>query len=147
MREFINVWLNALRSGGYKQNKGYEVMRNTKNQYSALGVFCDVVCGHEGWFKNTDKDTFYYYGFNEGRKLHTPSRLPFSVSRNFLIACSGDFTFEFRKNNYYSFPEYLKRNYFGRFSWCVCLLNYEYDFLEIADIVEMAELQNGWREL
>lgn len=39
-KEIINAWLSALESGKYKQGSG--AMRNCENEYSCLGILCEV---------------------------------------------------------------------------------------------------------
>jgi hypothetical protein len=47
----IRLWVDALRSGEYKQGKGY---LNEAGRYCCLGVACDV-SGLGTWEKNTDR--------------------------------------------------------------------------------------------
>lgn len=39
-KEIAKKWVKALRSGKYKQGKGF--LRTTKNEYCCLGVLCEI---------------------------------------------------------------------------------------------------------
>ena len=45
-KEVKEKWLEALRSGEYKQGRG--ALRNKDDEYCCLGVLCDVVKGSDG---------------------------------------------------------------------------------------------------
>jgi hypothetical protein len=45
-KEYKQKWVEALRSGEYKQGKG--VLRSKSDEYCCLGVLCDIV-DPEGW--------------------------------------------------------------------------------------------------
>lgn len=48
-KEVYKLWIKALRSGKYKQGKGY--LRTNKNEFCCLGVLCDLAAkdGGEQW--------------------------------------------------------------------------------------------------
>lgn len=50
-------WLEALRSGRYKQGKSR--LRNNKDEFCCLGVLCDI-SGQGQWKLADDKTTYYY---------------------------------------------------------------------------------------
>lgn len=58
-------WLEALRSGKYKQGK--LCLRDQDNAFCCLGVLCDLV-DPDKWFREEDKDTGPIY-WNYGDKL------------------------------------------------------------------------------
>jgi hypothetical protein len=71
-REIAHKWINALRSGKYKQ--GRNVLRNQNDEFCCLGVLCDISGIYE-WKKpdsNIDGEEFYLYNLNYGD-------LPFKV--------------------------------------------------------------------
>ncbi len=45
------LWVEALRSGKYKQGKGQ--LRNSRNQFCCLGVLADQICP-TAWAKNSE---------------------------------------------------------------------------------------------
>jgi hypothetical protein len=61
-------WVQALRSGEYKQGQG--ALRSDDNTYCCLGVLCDLAVkdGKAHWFKK-ELRTFDGYGNQSGRKL------------------------------------------------------------------------------
>jgi hypothetical protein len=52
------LWVEALRSGHYKQGKGQ--LRSTKNTFCCLGVLCDLY-DKQAWTK-PDVYTYLYHG-------------------------------------------------------------------------------------
>lgn len=50
-------WLEALRSGRYKQ--GRERLRNRRDEFCCLGVLCDI-SGQGQWKLASDGTTYYY---------------------------------------------------------------------------------------
>jgi hypothetical protein len=50
-------WVEALRSGKYKQGKG--TLRTLNNQYCCLGVLCDI-SGLSDWESHINQDAYSY---------------------------------------------------------------------------------------
>lgn len=59
-QEIKQKWLEALRSGRYKQGTG--VLRRVKEEYCCLGVLCDVV-SPVGWDREM-LNSHYYYSYD-----------------------------------------------------------------------------------
>ena len=59
-KDIKKKWVDALRSGEYKQGKGQ--LRNSKGEFCCLGVLCDLAV-KEGIVKElAECDVFYYDG-------------------------------------------------------------------------------------
>ena len=63
-KELKEKWLEALRSGKYKQGRGK--LRSVDNEFCCLGVLCDV-SGQGEW----DKKTEAHYWYGQGNKWGT----------------------------------------------------------------------------
>lgn len=66
-KEWKKKWLEALRSGKYKQ--GQNELRSKDNSFCCLGVLCDIAGGGE-WSKETGEDPggrLWYYKSNGDR--------------------------------------------------------------------------------
>lgn len=61
-KELKTKWLEALRSGKYKQGK--TALRTVRDEFCCLGVLCDIVAPDK-WSKPT-KNTNYYIHMNTG---------------------------------------------------------------------------------
>lgn len=57
--EFKKKWIEALRSGEYRQ--GTHCLRSIENKYCCLGVACDLFYGTNKWIENKEE---YLYEIN-----------------------------------------------------------------------------------
>ncbi len=103
MSGLTRKWLNALRSGEYKQTSS--CLRNSNNEFCCLGVAVDVMAPST-WLKTIDDYGEYSYRmlgetstitddeFNRFVPYYIQNRLPFGVSAETLIVLNdGGYTF------------------------------------------------------
>lgn len=82
-REHRRDWVKALRSGQYKQGRGY--LRSYRDQYCCLGVACDLSgCGK--WSYTPDRDLFLYQDHTSAPQDRIP---PVEVLEYFGITGDG----------------------------------------------------------
>lgn len=62
MNELRKKWVDALRSGKYKQGTG--CLRNTSNHFCCLGVLCDIY-GEGLWISAGKNDQYFFDLYNE----------------------------------------------------------------------------------
>jgi hypothetical protein len=74
-QELKNKWLEALRSGEYKQDKG--ILRSIKDNYCCLGVLCDI-SGLGTWIAEPLSDAFKYME-NDSSGSNSTAFLPAGV--------------------------------------------------------------------
>lgn len=56
-KEIADIWVKELRSGKYKQGKGY--LRQIDDKYCCLGVLCDIAIQHKQCPDWNQKTRFY----------------------------------------------------------------------------------------
>jgi hypothetical protein len=105
-KEIAKKWVKALRSGKYKQGKGYLKQFNNKHEpkHCCLGVLCEL---YNDTMKKNHKKSLYVEEMVDGsdgtdfiRFDLSDGGLPKAVRQWAGIACAlGDFTVE--KDNYY----------------------------------------------
>ena len=114
-------WVSALRSGQYKQGRGY--LRSKNNEYCCLGVACELA-GVEAVLSLRDRDEeededTYYYG--DVYDVNNSMLLPIDVISYYgLTDCEGSYS-----DNNESFHSLVMEND-----------EHFLNFNEIADIVE-----------
>lgn len=57
-KEIKKMWVDALRSGKYKQGQGW--LRTANNKYCCLGVLCDLAVNEERVRRDLVKDVYAY---------------------------------------------------------------------------------------
>ncbi len=107
-------WLEALRSGKYKQ--GQTRLRDSENNFCCLGVLCDLVDRNQ-WTKVLSQDEYYFFGEDRGR---TSAVLP-----NFVIDIVGFGD----RTGYFKEDQVISNSLVG-------LNDSGKSFKEIADIIE-----------
>ena len=71
--EFKAQWVEALRSGRYRQ--GRHALRDRHDKYCCLGVACEIT--GTGWFEHTfSSGVLGYVTTNHGMEYPTPNDLP-----------------------------------------------------------------------
>lgn len=110
-KDHRKLWINALRSGNYKQGK-YR-LRSVDNKYCCLGVACEVAFQNGVQLQIRHHFHLYFYDENDG--------YPPMIVRDFfgLITEAGD---------------YVQDNNLSSLSTDNDTLNYNFD--EIANIIE-----------
>jgi hypothetical protein len=99
--ELRKQWVEALRSGEYRQ--GYGTLRNVNNEYCCLGVLCDIVAKDQpekfGWKHEMKGDgflVFYERGnpFDTGRAVPIPAVMTMAglISSNGTLSCGDTLT-------------------------------------------------------
>lgn len=73
-------WLEALRSGKYKQTKGR--LRRVDNTYCCLGVLCDLL---EKDRKIIWKKNYEFYEAQDESNAQTPNSIPYSIRNEIEI--------------------------------------------------------------
>jgi len=68
-------WIEALRSGRYKQGRGF--LRNANDEFCCLGVLCDIV-DPSRWEKNGNKACAW-----DGLRMYPPDYLEPSMTRQY----------------------------------------------------------------
>jgi hypothetical protein len=68
--ELKNSWLEALRSGNYKQSR---LILRGRDGYCCLGVLCDLHPDVD-WIRNTSGCAFYPFGVDEGYLGYLPDK-------------------------------------------------------------------------
>lgn len=86
-------WLEALRSGEYKQGK--HVLRTQQDEFCCLGVLCHVVSPN-GW--STDSEGGFFYGDRKGY-------LPVEISRATAFPTGHELALAGMNDNGESFAE------------------------------------------
>lgn len=119
MRAKIKKWVDALRSGQYKQGQG---QLSVDNKYCCLGVLCDVL-GVESKLVGIGK---YYYDTLDEEWV--ASSLPKQVQLELGITILGDFK--------------QSDNTYRSLSHCNDVLNL--NFNQIADWIEKIEKDDTW---
>ena len=121
------LWLNALRSGEYKQGK--QALRSADNKFCCLGVLCDLYVKEHGleWMYDDDYNPFippehYNFILNEGAACYN-----YPHDKVFEWAGMGE---EDDK-----IPQKLRPN--KKSTHLYCLNDWEdYTFEQIADVIE-----------
>lgn len=62
-QELLKTWVEALRSGKYKQ--GRNQLRHG-NSFCCLGVFCDIV-NPEGWVEDENVSGYFFWKYKKGK--------------------------------------------------------------------------------
>ena len=68
-------WVEALRSGRYKQGRGF--LRNANDEFCCLGVLCDVVDSSKWMHPAKDKAQFW-----DGLRLSVPDNIGLTFSQS-----------------------------------------------------------------
>lgn len=91
--EIKNMWVEALRSGKYRQGNG--ALRNEHNEFCCLGVLCDLVAPDkwtESDIKGINNEKLYASYDDEGllpRRIVEQIAVSGSIQRNFTVNLCG----------------------------------------------------------
>lgn len=95
--EIKEKWLEALRSGRYKQGNSY--LKNYKNEFCCLGVLCDLV-DPSGWEMEENENPLFFLFDNSASYLSNDfiSKIgKFSIEMMYELAKMNDTGKSFKK--------------------------------------------------
>lgn len=130
-KELVKQWVEALRSGKYKQ--GRQALRNKDEEYCCLGVLCDISKKDLGtdWEPDIDEDgDFEIYAMEKNAGV-----LPDKVWE-YLGKEATDYKVQISTTNS-KLPDFVTNDCPSRYLYLITLNDvYKLSFEQIADIIE-----------
>ena len=126
-KELVKKWVEALRSGKYKQ--GRKALRNKNDEFCCLGVLCDISKKDLGIDWEPEESGIYVMEKNGGL---LPDRVWEYIGRK----ATTDYKVQISITNP-KLPDFIAKNYPSGYLYLVTLNDtYGLSFEQIADIIE-----------